>query len=154
MDSENFERDVLKNGKAEKRYVVPEGMLEFGYDAWMIYGDYPAHDPARRKVVEQMLERMIKWQGEHPQKATEKFAKEMIDECQFLPAALGYHRALIAFAIIVAEKWQRRAYLAPETQVPEAVKDLLFSSGDGEADHRILEAYRRGLENQVERKTG
>ena len=42
-------------------------------------------------------------------------------------------------------------FLAPEPEVPEAIKDLLWSISGDKEDHEhnsaILEAYRRGLES-------
>lgn len=52
----------------------------------------------------------------------------------------------------VIREWQRRMFLAPEPEVPEAIKDLLLDGADfihgqrhaDEANKQILEAYRRG----------
>ena len=161
--SENFERDVLEHGKAKKHYKVPEGMLEVGYDAWMIYGDYPAHDPAQKKIVEQMLERVVRWQAENGKLPnTAEAARLGRNWAQLVREPI--HPASIVGIIM---EWQRQAYLAPEPEAPEALKDLLWEPYTPKAptaesqqltddlhNNGIYEAYRRGLEIQVERKTG
>ena len=53
----------------------------------------------------------------------------------------------------VIREWQRRMFLAPEPEVPEAIKDLLEGPEEPgisarEANWRVIEAYRRGQQSK------
>jgi hypothetical protein len=67
-------------------------------------------------------------------------------------------------------EWQRRQFLAPEPEVPEAIKDLLYQKpgtrvgvdGDpvqasryiAESDRRVLESHLRGMEEAAKLFSG
>ncbi len=107
----------------EKRYVIPEGMLKAALDAQQM-----RCDPVISKVG---LEAAIRWLAENPIVPDRETADRLI-------ACRGIHSEADPFA-----EWQRRMFLAPEPEVPEAIKDLLTMSDSPHNEH-VLEAYRRG----------
>jgi hypothetical protein len=107
---------------SEKRYVVPDGMRA----AYKEAGGFLAG-----------LEAAMRWLAENPIVPTEE--QILLDAVP----SLGSARRDIQHHIAA---WQRRMFLSPEPEIPEAVKGLMFSSGNGEADRRMIEAYKRGFE--------
>lgn len=110
----------------EKRYIVPEGMLKAG-----IVGAGRCVAP-----VERILEAALRWLSENPIEATYQ------DWQQF---CVEHPRAGVE---PFPAWWQRRMVLAPEPEVPEAVKDLLYDPTVGPTkigrNDAIFEAFRRG----------
>jgi hypothetical protein len=118
------------------RVEVPEGMLQAGRAAYSGY--VTAEEGARR-----ILEAALRWQSENPVVPTDSQAYEL--------SGIGIStdkRSISRTGIVttqgIVEEWQRRMYLAPEPEVPEEVKDLMYKGGEMEVDKRIIEAYRRG----------
>jgi hypothetical protein len=117
----------------EKKYVVPEGMLQCAVEAMKEPGG------SKFRSTEQWaatgLEAAIRWLAENPIVPT----KEQIDQIDYFldgePNFVESH----------AVEWQRRMFLAPEPEAPDAVKDLYDEAPPGgTAQKAIIEAYRRG----------
>lgn len=135
---------------SEKKYVLPNGMERAAWDAMDAHAK--VHGPAVGCVLGSMcsltagLEAALRWLSENPITPTKQQLQEMYDspgcpkEGTYVP--VPYYLC----------EWQRRMYLAPEPEVPEAVEDLMHKNRKPytvdctpEAqDQRILEAYRRG----------
>ncbi len=115
---------------SEKRYVVPDGMMNAACN------DHHAIGVNQRDVAK-MLEAALRWLSENPIVPTERECARLCD----------YDPKIVKFVVSV---WQRLAFLAPEPEVPEAIKDLLWvrleRDGCDVEDHNkdILEAYQRG----------
>jgi hypothetical protein len=142
---------------SEKRYLVPEGM-------W-----HAAEHAAECGFTQrQILEAALRWWSENPIMPKDDQLDEMIcdnpiimkfisDEAEDseLDAAVDKYRVLFSVMLhSLMSEWQRRMFLAPNPEVPEAVKDLLLPcdtviqqpAKDRNAD--ILEAYRRGKKSK------
>ncbi len=150
---------------SEKKYVVPEGMLNAFHDAL-------CH--TREVDEDNALEAALRWLGENPIVPTHDQIDEMQIACD-LPAFAhhGFER--------ICEEWQLRMFLAPEPglakdgtvefltgstrpvaiwwqgkrwpiatiaepepRVPEQIKDLWEASPTPDTKKRTIEAYRRG----------
>lgn len=121
---------------SEKNIKVPEGMMKASYDAHLLLGKMGAQIPT-------VLEAALRWLSENPIVPTPEQARELIG-----PMVVLNETSLI-FAI---EAWQRRMFLAPETEVP-GLDDVLESFISymktskpptlAEVEAK-LEAYRRG----------
>jgi len=127
-----------------RKIVVPEGMLKAAREGER-YEPYGIHGS---------LEAALRWLSENPIVPTDKQYKEC------LLAVDGPNAMIIRMyqegepQKVIAE-WQRRMFLTPEPEIPEDVKDLLWSQPLYECDTEfyeaipnvnlsILEAYRRG----------
>lgn len=133
---------------SEKKIVVPEGMMlavrKSGHD-------YILKNPV---VITSILEAALRWLSENPIIPTGQQGRDLdgawLDSKSNLAAP--YHQTARATEFGAIE-WQRRMFLAPEPELPDAIKDLKFPCfNDGQTvlvspecvnDH-ILEAYRRG----------
>jgi len=139
---------------SEKKYVLPNGMERAAWDAMDAHAK--VHGPAVGCVLGSMcsltagLEAAIRWQAENPAVPTPEQGREIRavwDHVDRLKDA-----SVCDFVETICREWQRRMYLAPEPEVPEAVEDLMHKNRKPytvdctpEAqDQRILEAYRRG----------
>ena len=151
----------------EKRYVVPDGML---VAAAHMYHEQ-AQDGVDEGAMRDSLEAAIRWLAENP--VTPKTYAEL-PTIGYLSDSSSWgtrgtpeyeqkrqENYLDGMSRLLA-KWQRRMFLAPQPEVPEAIKDLMFypeATQDPRPDHAfrsreygtvtqglILEAYRRGLE--------
>ena len=117
------------------KYLVPEEGLK---EAIAASDDYLRDNQSRDVHAKVILEAFIAWQSENPPVPTEK----QWSEVQFSVASrpIDYQRD---FAV----EWIRRMYLAPEPEVPEELKDLLWGfDADRREEHQedVIEAYRRG----------
>ena len=134
---------------SETKIVVPEGMLNAGRAA---YSGYVTAEKGARRIIEAAL----RWLSENPIVPTDGFLKEML--CRDFFGGQNWTDLQVFFfggqnwtdpqVFKFCEEWQRRMFLAPEPEVPEAIKDLLWTI-DGDKEDRehntaILEAYRRG----------
>ena len=129
----------------EKRYVVPEQMrLAVAQAVHLECGRVDYHPQIRVA-----LEAAVRWLAENPVLPTDEQIRELF--------SLTNHKVDCASYREREYEWQRRMFLAPEPEVPEAVKDLLWDSanlvaknvgifGDVpvQVDKNIIEAYRRG----------
>lgn len=126
---------------SEKRYVVPEGMVQAGATGWLAArgedGKLNPMDVSRSVLIE-----ALRWWSENPMVPTDQQLQEMR---QAIP------RNGLTYDSWVAVEWQRRCFLAPEPEVTEAVKDLLLEKSAWISDilvntvnRDLLEAYRRG----------
>jgi hypothetical protein len=125
----------------ERKYVVPEGMLDAFREAM---GGRFGHIPGGWLVG---MEAALHWLAENPIAPTCKQWKRLAEETPMLQPEER-----------VAE-WQRRMFLAPEPEVPELVQDVLEDLlGTLEISHMgvsyestksaIIEAFRRGRESK------
>ena len=121
---------------SEEKIVVPEGMLEATRGACT-----PNH-PNRTRIE---LEAALRWLSENPIEPTQKQSRKLYAD---VPQGLLVDEVPSWYAIV----WQRRMFLAPESEVPEEIKDLLWSIGgtwmqtDKKHNNEVAEAYRRGKE--------
>ena len=102
-----------------KKIIVPDGMLKAMNSAF---------DNGRR-TTSLLGEAALLWLSENPVVPTHD---------QF-DAMRGTYRDICA-------EWQRRMFLAPEPEVPEEVKDLLWDGQTGEDEEhnrKIIEAFNR-----------
>lgn len=133
---------------SEKKIVVPTGMIEAAHVAWQMH-PIRGYDPD--DAINKALEAAIRWLSENPIVPTRK----QWDEIGASPEVYGHVYSNSDEAEIeLCVAWQRRMFLAPEPEIPEAVKDLLefwIDIGNAETssdtNRRILEAYRRGQKN-------
>jgi hypothetical protein len=122
----------------EKKYVVPEGMLR------AVDEEFPSVGKASE--VERGLLAAIRWLDGELNKITKK--RETVGDFMRSPFLAdsyqdnGYNLAIRDI---------RRMFLAPEPEVPEAVKSLLCNEGADAIqtprdiyNWNIIEAYRRG----------
>ena len=122
----------------EKKIAIPEGMLEAAVAAVKI----PVSGQLARNQTHDILEAALRWLSENPIVPTMEQATEMSDSGH--PCVLD--------GVWYATEWQRRMFLAPEPEVPEEIKDLLWSIGgtwmqtDKKHNNEVAEAYRRGKE--------
>lgn len=130
---------------SEKKIVVPQGMLAAAYEYCPASFAMPA--------VRAMLEAALLWASQHPLYPTIEQQFSLHDSW---PRSLTYDEKSthpiqdqIFYSIV---EWQRIAFLAPEPEVPEEVKDLLvdigispeLSVGRRQFNGNIVEAFRRG----------
>jgi hypothetical protein len=121
---------------SDKKYVVPEGMMV------AVDGEFPS--VAKASEVERGLLAAIRWLAENPIAPTMEQAHEMF----MLKTGFGFE--MHEWVRWGACEWQRRMFEAPEPEVPEAVKGLLWDaalfgkSTTGDHNDAIIEAYRRG----------
>ena len=132
----------------EKRVVVPEGMMKAAQESRTKHfsGPYGFSDTYCTII----LEAALWWLSENPIAPTPEWAME-IAKSKFDDRVTGIGVATGAM------EWQRRMFLAPEPEIPEEIKDLLYeidrkglpdpyvNDFTTEVDRRIIEAYRRGL---------
>ena len=118
---------------SDKKYVVPEGMLKAACE----------HSPYRRRtdpdegLILPLLTNAVRWLAEELDKS---------DGCS--PALNGTFQD----GWIAAWRHFQRMFLAPESEVPEGIKDLMADVGISSIltirrdtfNNDILEAYRRG----------
>ena len=126
----------------EKKIVVPEGMMKAAIFAWRLHPirGYPPEDAVCKAV-----EAALRWLSEHPIVPTQKQSRKLYAD---VPQGLLVDEVPSWYAV----EWQRRMFLAPESEVPEEIKDLLWSIGgtwmqtDKKHNNEVAEAYRRGKE--------
>jgi hypothetical protein len=125
---------------SEKRYVIPKGMLE----AAILSHPFDT----RTKFLPEMLEAALRWLSDNPIVPTAKQSAELESLCRL------NDEPMCMDAIFYCSEWQRRMFLAPEPEVPEAIKDLMCGGSGAETgtpeqaqarvNARILTAYHRG----------
>jgi len=145
----------------EKKIVVPEGMLRAAWHA-QLPADNPTFewdegDELNRKFYRRIFEAALRWLSENPIVPTLEQTESMRHLFHITDKPLSVYQN-------VAVEWQRRCFLAPEPEVPEDVKELLWADArcpDGifyfpvddrkpytsetlHHNEQIIEAYRRG----------
>jgi len=133
---------------SESRIVVPDGMLTAAMHAIGIPEQYK-----QTHQVNKALEAALRWLSENPIVPTDEQVKAIHHSAT--EAACTSKSILPFFAI----EWQRRMFLAPEPEIPEDIRDLIY--GDevaatglvkggtfDESNQRVLEAYRRGQKSK------
>ena len=114
---------------SETKIKVPEGMLKAAMLVTI---------GVSRLEAEKTLEAAMWWLAENPIVPTPEQAREL-----WKTASAGILNEANRAAASAIE-WQRRMFLAPEPEVPEAVEDLLNCEPYRMTQERIIEAYRRG----------
>lgn len=114
----------------EKKYVVPEGMLEAASNGW---------SPVQDNALRTRLEAALKWLAENPILPDEKQIANM--------GKFGMEYWLVR---TICRRWIEDMFLAPEPEVPEAIADLMRDK-DGRTvnvreKHLMIAAYARGRE--------
>lgn len=116
----------------EKKYIVPEGMLKAVEGRYrMVYSS--GFNPP---VVRANLEAALRWLSENPIVPTDQ--QEMEIYKKYISTVSDK-----AYPIYLLKEWQRRMFLAPEPEVPEAVKDILYVRGIAGADD-VIDGIPRG----------
>jgi len=136
MDNPKMTFSGWRGPKEPVRVVIPEGMLQVGRAA------YNAYVTADRGAIF-ILEAALRWLSENPVVPTPEQTKKLLATVQF-GAGREIDPHLIENLLLA---WQRRMFLAPEPEVPEAIKDLLYAGNgltSGDIDKKVIEAYRRG----------
>jgi hypothetical protein len=129
---------------SEKKYVVPQGMIDAAYQYCPASFAMPA--------VRSMLEAALQWLAENPIVPT----VEQGDSLFHSDIGIDYTKKFDATRAVVVE-WQRRMFLAPESQIPEELEDLLLPRfvnalevgverhrTEAEYKKSVIEAFRRG----------
>ena len=115
------------------KIVVPEGMLEAVNEnvqqaPWLDDG-----------FLLSVIEAAFRWLSENPIVPTAEQMDEICRQHSWLD------RDSVRFG---AREWQRRMFLAPEPEMPEEIKDLLYDPKDGPTktgrNDAVIEAFRRG----------
>ena len=125
---------------------VPKGMLRAACRAYPDPDfDYVSED-SFGVFTRPVLEKALRWLSENPIVPTQKQADELWKIA--IEQNPDKNETTHAAKNMVIE-WQRRMFVAPELEVPEAVKDLLSGYADidqhwKKADENIIEAYHRG----------
>jgi hypothetical protein len=140
-------REKQKMNVPRGTVVVPEGMLKVAMDD---SGSQVEHDGF---LVELALQAALCWLSENPMVPNEDQVIAILDDSKFN----GCSNEAIDVAQYVSEEWQRRMFLPPKPEVPEAIKDKLWESLVGtplnssitlgiakDHDEDVLEAFRRG----------
>lgn len=123
---------------SEKKIVVPEGMLVSALAHYQNVSRAAWSDDMY-KVVRGTLEASLRWLSENPIVPTDEQWRTLNEERQWPDNSNRRRRSVI--------EWQRRMFLAPEPEIPEAIKDLLEWDCDWGSNYLkdyILEAFRRG----------
>jgi hypothetical protein len=124
---------------SEKRYVTPDAMLDVVYST--IENSGLEFGEGEKLLVCAALDASIKWLAENPIVPTEQEYRDFGVKFDFQ-------------GVKCIAEWQRRMFLAPEPEVPEAIKDLMCGGSGAETgtpeqaqarvNARILTAYHRG----------
>ena len=125
----------------EKKYVVPDGMLETAIEDCM---DLPIHGPdgIGAAMCERALEAAVRWLAENPIEPTKEQWSKLWTDTRSGGLHGGNYKML--------SEWQRRMFLAPEPEVPQGIDDLLFGTVPSSTvrirnhDEDVREAFRRG----------
>lgn len=138
---------------SKKKIVVPKGMLEAALDGPGI----ESVKETRRLYVEACIEASMRWLSENPIVPSDDQRDEIIcawDKFGRLQEGSG---DFFRWSLI---EWQRRMFLAPEPDVPEAFKEAVIGILDQINQnalapsnavpqlHAALEAYRRGQKSR------
>ena len=120
---------------SEKKYVLPEGMLEAAYDA-QLPADNPSFsweeaDELTRRFYRRMMEAALRWLSDNPQVPTMEQATEMSDNGH--PCVLD--------GVWYATEWQRRMFLAPET--PDEREMIVYEC------HNCKKSWKQQLREKV-----
>ena len=131
------------------KYLVPEEGLKAALEAWSVGYEGSPTLPMEKRIPT-IIEAFIRWQSENPQVPNHE---QTIALCKVYETQT--ERNYCQSVRDVAVEWVRRMYIAPEPDMPEAIKDLLCPVFDHTGhkglvegathDMGILEAYRRGL---------
>ena len=140
-----------------KKILIPKEMAQAAHQAFFnmnsIGGTRGDRSDGERMIF--ALEAALRWLSEHPAAPTLEQIKSIKSQTSLeeINPACVYHICL---------EWQRRMFLAPEPEVPEAIKDLLlptkFVDSDNNsrslsitaelANKHLIEAYKRGKDSK------
>ena len=143
---------------SDKKYIVPEGLKqaidECGLDKtrgrmWRFTS----------KELEAIGQTVVRWLAENPTVPTEAQIQAMYNHLDSNPQLRTASATNSSYSAAMVAEWQRRMFLVSEPEVPDVVKDLIWSeklyAGDNgfvedirQINNRILEAYRRGKESR------
>ena len=118
---------------SDKKYVVPEEGMSVAL---------AAVSREDKSIASVAVLAFIRWQAESPKVPTVEQEKSMYDAWR----ENGRFKPENGAMMFAASEWQRRMYLAPEPEVPEEIKDLMWPNARSAGDHdkSVIEAYRRG----------
>lgn len=145
-------------GMSERKYVVPEGMLEAAVEAVKDrssdFGFSFLDNKDKERIVAQTrdtLEAALRWWSEHADSLVTSEVVRKAARDAFLTDN-GWGETAVSNAQSHFISAIRRMFLAPEPEVPDAVADLMWhgvvsSANKGDRDRHndyILEAFERG----------
>jgi hypothetical protein len=125
---------------SDKQYVVPEAGLKAALDR------FGSRHPFSEDIARMLLEAFIRWLSENPIMPTEE---------QWAACLASYDdagKSGYECGVWFMQEWQRRMFLAPEPEVPEAIKNLLWNTENGQDtglahNSAVIEAFRRGQQS-------
>lgn len=127
-----------------KRVVVPQGMIEAGKERDRLNSGYNGFRDYQR--AEAILEAGLRWLSENPIIPTQQQALDMVTGGKFDSFD---NWELVRWG---ACEWQRRMFLSPETDIPQAVKDVFLRTGEIDWSSsevlRAVECYRLGQQSK------
>jgi hypothetical protein len=134
----------------ERKIVVPFGMLAAAVDAM----NEPSGTKFRstKQWASIGLEAALRWMAENPIVPTDEQKIQMLNHLSPSGVDKWDHIMWEEFICASAVEWQRQMFLAPQSEGPEAIRDLLVHNDDQtlrctifDANERLREAYRRGI---------
>jgi hypothetical protein len=132
---------------------VPKGMLTAASLSTVKNNDFGegAMDEIRRYYkewpgLEGVLKASLEWLAENPIVPTEEQAKALTKELD-----APYPSLFSIWWPMAFKEWQRQIFLEPEPEVPEVIKDLMYTKHDisppfERHNNLVIEAYNRGRE--------
>lgn len=150
---------------ADKKYVVPPGMLEAAIRATKHFtGCRPIseyEDPDPRVITNQITFKLalgaaVQWLAENPVGPNMQQALELQKISMGICSSYESLEPTAASESAVAVEWQRRMLLAPDPTVPEEIKDMLLAEVEPSREsyfhpatfnEKIKEAFRRGQDS-------
>jgi len=122
---------------SENRLQIPDGMTVAAHNAPGL-----ENDGNKYYYISKGLEAALRWWKENPSMPTDEQLDTMKRDLRFRDGVDFDLQKLCA-------EWQRRAFLAPEPEVPDAILALICREDETPPcrkvyNERILEAYRRG----------
>jgi len=101
----------------EKRYKVPDGMLEAAVEAWRMPGfdgfDDGLPHVAATNTTRMILEAALRWLAEHPVVPTDEQMYKLLGSSMVATDRFAVEHALI--------RWQRQMFIAPPEPEPEPI---------------------------------
>ena len=128
---------------SEMKIKVPEGMLEAVYEKRS--RTFCITDAQNIKVA---LEAALRWLSENPIGPTMEQAMALRDLAISTSHGYGQVQPTMASEVAVVVEWQRRMFLAPESEYIGEEKLENFCGRFQRIDEAVREAYRRGQQSK------
>ena len=125
----------------DKRYIVPEGMLQAGR---AVYSGYVTAEVGARRI----LEAALRWLAENPQHPTDYEFGEIVNACRDSIGAEAWEKGTEWMrAGMLCHEWQRRMFDAPEPEMIGNEEIGRFCGRYQRIDDAVREAYLRGQQS-------